>query len=249
MIIDAHVHLPSPQWSKHSDYFADEDRAVRYLQGAGISAAIFNTWQGVGAETENDIEEANAAALALYQRYQGFLYPGAVIHPSFPETSRKWLDQFRQRGLMWVGELVPTCGKCEFNEPPWMCLLEYCAEHGHAVQLHSDASIIDVADAFPDMRIVCSHINFELSEKLSGRANIWLDMSGYVGGLALGALEKALALMGGDRILFGTDFTGYEPRAFVVRTEAAVADYLTRQKIYSENVIRLLSEIGSQPIF
>lgn len=248
MIIDSHTHLPSPGWPGHTNYFASEDLAVNYLKNAGIDAAIFNTWKGVFAETEQDVDEANAAALALYDRYPLFLYPGAVIHPSYPETSRKWLDEFRRRGLRWVGELVQYKCNIEFSEKAWLNLFEYCAGHGHIVQLHVSQGILKVADSFPKMQIICSHIDVDFLEKIVSRANISLDISGSTGGLAIGALEKAVTVMGADRVLFGTDFTGYEPRSFIVRTEAAVSNEQSRRKIFSGNVLGLLKKTGSVAI-
>ena len=115
MIIDAHTHLPSPGWEGHSCFFTTVESAVEYLRKTGINAALFNTWQGVFAETEDDINSANTAALDLYKNYKGFLYPGAVIHPLFPEISRHWLDRFRailslmnQRGCHFLNTAQDT---------------------------------------------------------------------------------------------------------------------------------------------
>jgi len=200
------------------------------------------------AETEDDIDTANADALKLYKEYQGFLYPGAVIHPAFPKASRKWLDRFRDEGLMWVGELVQyKCG-LEFNELPWLNLFENCALHGHAVQLHNSETIVDVATKFPDMQIVCAHINIPHLEALAQKENIWLDISGRCGGFIEGALEIALNIFGANRLLFGTDFTGYEPKVFINRVDSAIEDIKDREKLFSENIINLLAKIGSQPI-
>lgn len=248
MIIDAHTHLPSPGWEGHSCFFTTVESAVEYLRKTGINAALFNTWQGVFAETEDDINSANTAALDLYKNYKGFLYPGAVIHPLFPEISRHWLDRFRDNGFMWVGELVPYKCNIEFNEPAWLSLFEYCARHGHAVQLHVSKSISDVATRFPDMQIICSHIILDFLNELANNDNVWLDISGACGGLAIGGIEAALKAFGENRVLFGTDFTGYEPEAFIARTRSAIDDIKVREKVYSKNITELLAKVGSRPI-
>ena len=106
MIFDSHTHMPSEGWAGHTAWTATVAEAVDYLKAAGTDAALFNTWQGVFAETEEDLNQGNAAALELTKRYDGFLYPGACVHPAFPQVSRRWLAQFRELGYLWVGELV-----------------------------------------------------------------------------------------------------------------------------------------------
>ena len=248
MIIDAHTHMPSPGWPGHNDFFPTVGSAVEYLKNKEIGAALFNTWQGVFAETADDVNRANTEALQLYDTYQGFLYPGAVIHPSFPEISKQWLDRFRDHGFMWVGEIIQYKCNIEFNEPSWLSLFEYCAKHGHAVQLHGSKSLNDVAARFPDMQVVCSHINLDLLNELANNRNVWLDVSGSVGGLYLGAIEAALKSFGEKRMLFGTDFTGYEPDVFIARIKLAIKDMNAREAVFSRNITGLLAKIGSRPI-
>ncbi len=240
--------MPSPEWEKHECSYHSVKAAVEHLQQAGIDRAIFNTWQGVFAETENDINIANGEALKIHKEFRGFLYPGVVIHPSFPEVSKKWLDCFRAEGFMWVGELVQYKCRLEFNEPSWLRLFEYCESHGHAIQLHNSATIVDVATKFPDMQIVCSHINISLLKALAQKENIWLDISGKSGGFTDGAIETAFDVFGVDRLLFGTDFTVYEPEAFINRVNSAIEDLEDREKLYSKNIIKLLTKIESCPI-
>ena len=249
MIIDAHTHMPSPGWEGHSCFFTTVESAIEYLRKTGVNAALFNTWQGVFAETEDDINRANTAALNLYKKYKGFLYPGAVIHPLFPEISRQWLNRFRDNGFMWVGELVPYKCNIEFNEPAWLSLFEHCAKHGHAVQLHISKSINEVAARFPDMQVICSHIILDSLIELANNDNVWLDISGACGGLTIGGIEAALKAFGENRVLFGTDFTGYEPEAFIARTRSAIDDIKVREKVYSKNITELLAKIGSRPMW
>jgi predicted TIM-barrel fold metal-dependent hydrolase len=149
---------------------------------------------------------------------------------------------------MWVGELVQyKCGM-EFNEKSWLELFAHCALHGHTIQLHNSRSIVDVATKFSEMQIVCSHVNIPLLETLAEKENIWLDISGSCGGFTEGALETALKIFGADRLLFGTDFTGYEPEVFINRVDSAIKNLEDRGKIYSGNIIKLLAKTGSLPI-
>ncbi|MHB0937897.1 MAG: amidohydrolase family protein [Armatimonadota bacterium] len=248
MLIDAHTHMPSPGMEIYAPVNDTVEKAVRYLRDAGTDAAIFTPWRAVFAESAEDLQEGNAQALALAKEYDGFLYPGATIHPAFPELSLEWLARFRDLGYKWVGELVQYKLPYQYTDPEFLRLAEVCAEHGHILQSHIDVELIELARRFPELPVVNSHIDKALSPQQAEVPNLWLDLSGGAGGLHIGAMEAAFQAFGPDRLLFGTDFTGYEPRAFQVRLEAAVPEPAAREQIRWKNVARLLERMGSRPI-
>ena len=236
MMIDAHTHMPAEGWSGNRGPLPTVAEAVAYLKAAGTTAALFNTWQGVLAESESDLERANTQALELARKYKGFLYPGAVIYPAFPEASRRWLARFRDEGFLWVGELVlEKCGR-RYTDEQFMELFAECERHGHVLQLHVHEDIVAVARRFPRMIVVCSHIDSSLCPRLAAEPNIRLDISGFCGGLCIGGIEDAYRAFGAGRLLYGTDFTGYEPRAFRERLKVAVPDAREQEAILWRNV-------------
>jgi len=243
MILDCHVHLPSPGWSGHSSFLKTVAKAVAYLRKAGIQGVVFNTWQGVFAKTERDLNAGNRDALRLAERYAGFLHPAVIIHPDFPKASEAWLRRFRDQGLGWVGELCPQdSAHPYYMEAKFIRLAERCAEYGNILQLHYYPDIIRLAQRLPTCRIVSSHIPDQAAlDKIAQCPNIWVDISGMWGGLCMGRLEIALATLGPSRLLFGTDFDGYEPRAFIGRVQALVGSSRERRKIFESNVRALLA--------
>jgi len=248
MLIDAHTHMPSAGMEIYSPINETVADAVRYLRDAGTDAAIFTTWQGVFATTAEELEQGNADALKLAREFDGFLYPGASIHPAFPEESLRWLARFRDLGYKWVGELVHYRLPYHYTDPAFLRLCEACAAHGHILQAHLDEELIEVARRFPDMPVVISHIDTALCPRQAEAPNIRLDISGGAGGLHIGAMEAAYQAFGADRLLYGTDFTGYEPRGFQVRLEMAVPNPAEREKVRWKNVVKLLEQAGSRPI-
>jgi predicted TIM-barrel fold metal-dependent hydrolase len=241
-IIDAHVHFPSAHWPHHQSFFDSVDTAIKYLKQTGVSGAVFNTWQGVFSRSATDVDEANSDALRLTHAYSGFLYPGAVINPLFPAESEQWLTKFRAAGFIWVGELVLQNHGLSYVSDEFLKLFEICAKHNHVVQLHQDKDIIKLAAYFPHLRIVCSHIpepNTML--ELSTCNNVWLDISGSIGGLVIGQIEKTVEAFGIDRVLFGSDFDGYDPVAFIGRVHAAIKPAIDKEKIFRNNLLSLLN--------
>jgi predicted TIM-barrel fold metal-dependent hydrolase len=222
---------------------------VDFLKECGVTGIVFNMWQGVYADSEEDLDQANQEALALYEEDPGFFYPGAVIHPLFPAASERWLAAFRERDLRWVGELVPYRNGIDFGQPGWRRLLEICRENGQIVQLHGCPSVVEAARALPDLKIVSAHIFPELLADLEALPNVWLDLGGAEGGQRLGRMELALAHFGPDRLLWGTDFLVFDPAAFHVRALHAFPSVADRAKIFATNVLDLLASAGGVPAF
>jgi predicted TIM-barrel fold metal-dependent hydrolase len=248
-VIDAHVHLPSPGRPHHESFYKSVDSAIAYLVNAGIGRVVFNTWQGVFAKSTDDIGEANRAALVACDKYPGLLYPGAVISPEFPKESEYWLHEFHGMGLTWVGELVPYVHNISYSRPEFLKLFEICAGHDFILQLHQDREIITVADRFPRMKIICSHIpEDDLLIEIARRNNIWLDISGSSGGLVIGRIETAVKVMGAHKLLFGTDFDAYEPAAFIASVKRAVPDQVDRTKIFRDNLLDLINDQSAHDV-
>jgi len=64
----------------------------------------------------------------------------------------------------------------------------------------------------------------------------------------MGGLEAAYRAFWANRLLYGSDYTGYEPRAFVVRVETVIRDNSEREKVFASNLVRLLRQIDSRPV-
>jgi predicted TIM-barrel fold metal-dependent hydrolase len=141
--------MPSIRWKNNKDFFKSVTAAIDYLKSIGISKAIFNMWQGVLSETSDDLEEGNKEALEVAAQSNGFLYPGVSMNPDFPEESLKWLVRFHELGFRWAGELLTyktesLKSKCKYNDPPFVKLIEKCAQLNFIVQLHVEPEIMDL---------------------------------------------------------------------------------------------------------
>lgn len=251
-IIDSHTHMPSTGWEKPANFFSSVQDAADYLRSCGIEKAIFNTWRGVLSKTREDVEEGNAEALEMARLTNGFLYPGVAMNPDFPEESLRWLNKFHELGYRWAGELLTykietLKSSCKYTDPRFVKLIERCVELKFVVQIHIEPEIVDLAEMFPGLTIVCSHIGEEdFLKRLAKCDNVFLDISGMAGGLIVGRLEKAVEILGTDRLLFGSDFTGYDPQAFIARVKKAIPDFREQKKVFCENVSGLLESVGAR---
>ena len=243
-IFDAHTHIGSYGWERHPGDFPSAAAAIDELRACGVTRAITVPWRAVLCETEADLDEGNAEALALRARFPEFIYPGVVIDFRWPKRSLYWLDTFRREGLRWAGELVPKKAEGEepFTHPSWQELFDAVEEAGMLLQLHNTTGTAKVAQAHPRLQVIGSHLYPAVLPGLVGLPNVMLDISGYHGGLCVHSLDKARAAFGAERLLFGTDYDGYDPRSFLMRVQRVFPE-AEQHLLLHENVRRLLGEL------
>ena len=240
-ILDAHTHIGSCGWSGRRSDFATPSESIDFLRGCGVEMAVTAPWQAVLGECERDLDEGNAEALSLHARYPDFIYPGCVLDCRWPKRSLFWLEQFRKEGFRWVGEIVPKALEKEhpLTHSAWDDLFGYAEEHGMVAQLHNTSGTALVAKAHPRLQIIGSHLYPPVMDELAALPNVMLDISGVNGGLFLRSLANARAQFGAARLLFGTDYEGYDPRCFILRVKET---FLPEEQpsVFSDNLLRLL---------
>ncbi|MCI5779584.1 MAG: amidohydrolase [Lentisphaeria bacterium] len=248
-ILDAHIHLQHRFWAGHAPECRNADETVAALKRAGISGAVFTPWRGVLGESEADLDAANAEALEVWEAHRDFLYPGLSMHPAFPETSRRWLRRFRELGLVWAGEWVSNyCGRNDFDAPEFAPLFAACADNGMVVQLHNASGVPVIAARYPDLTVVASHLTDPMLEKEADLPNVYVDISGYSGGLGYRVLSRVRSLFGAERILFGTDFDGYDPEPYILRVERDFTP-AEQEKVFSGNLLDILKRHAAGSVF
>ena len=247
--LDAHIHLQNRQWHRHTPECRNVDETISELKRMGINGAVFTTWRGVLGESENDIEIANEEALEAWEQRKDFLYPGLIMHPAFTEASLKWLHRFSDLGLVWAGEWVSNYyGKNDFDSPEFAPLFKACAENGMIVQLHNSPGVPVVARRYPDLTVIASHLTDPFLTEEADLPNVYVDISGFCGGLSYRILPRVRALFGAERILFGTDFDGYDPEPFIMRVKRDFSSD-EQKKVFSGNLLRLLKQHSAEVAF
>lgn len=234
LILDAHTHLG------HPDYPGSPDELATDLRACGIDGALFSSFVGITAGSAEELRRGNREALELHERYPEFFYPGAALHPAFPEESIRALDAFRERGLVWVGELLSSPCGIPFDDERWMRLFRICCDRGLIVQMHNVPEVAKVAAALPELTVVGSHLVPDVLPLLVDLHNVLVDISGRRGGLHWGTLPKARAMFGSERLLFGTDAPGYDPMPFVMRVRRDFPE-AEQPLIFGGNLQRLLA--------
>jgi len=257
MIFDCHVHGPAEDgsfWQWHP-VTRDAEDMIRYLRACGVERALVSCAGSKRSKTLADLTIGNDIAYSLSRQYPDFVVPACLVNPNFPEASLEELDRAAGRGVRWVGELCGYIAGYEFTRPDGSAtaqfagLVERAISLGMVLHLHGSTEEMGrLAEAYPQSTFVIAHIGDSVPlctqriDMVASHGNVYLDISGH-GHERVGILELAVARIGAERVLFGSDFTINDPGSVVARVQRAYLAEERRESIFHLNLERLL---GSQ---
>ena len=245
MIIDAHV---------HSGGFAGFSTAqvLRMADRAGFDM-IFAT--DVIA-LKYDMLEGNRQLAEEMKKYPDRIIGYATIssarfgRDAVDEVQRCY-EEYGMRGLKIVHQVVGR-GSYQLlvtiNEPAMYPIVAKAAELGMPILAHSTPEeCAGLLDAVPDAKIIMAHSGgcptalgdwFRAIDVAKHYPNIYLDTASSQ--IDMGYIEAAVAGVGADRVVFGTDMPLLDP--FFGMAKVTGADLLQEQKdlILGNNVMNLL---------
>ena len=232
-IFDAHLHICVDNF----------DESYAELTALGISKVISTPLFGALAGNVEELLQANREALECYEAHPDFYYPGASVHPAFQKESMDALKEFHARGFRWAGEWCSYKSEIDFDKPEWEPYFRFCCDNGMIVQLHNHVAAAVIAARYPQLTIVGSHLNPQVLPLLVEHENVFIDISGLHGGLVRKSLIEAEKLFGTDRLLFGTDYPGYDAQPFIVRCLKYYSEKQCKD-VFSGNLRKIMKKHG-----
>jgi predicted TIM-barrel fold metal-dependent hydrolase len=163
----------------------------------------------------------------LEEHFKRFIFSGFKLHPSISQ--------------MTVVQSENVLDLCEKYEKP---LLIHC---GRGEKSRIDY-ILSMNEHYPSVKFVCAHMGglatdlivraFEQLSRCRSFNNLYLDTSGC---FHPKLIEKAVQLMGSNRVIFATDrpFHSYEMSVYAV--SCCNLDIETKEKILGYNILEVLS--------
>lgn len=208
----------------------DGSRMIADMDAAGVDIAVVLPidW-GPDYHSAKTVDEVVAHAIECQRRYPGRLVAFGGIDPRRPGAVAKvdaWLSSGEVHGL----KLYPNCGWMP-SAPEAMAVYEVCLAHdapilfhtGHPLPLLDESwsrldNFLPVVEAFPKLKAVLGHAGapceFENALRVAERSEaatlelsvcLWDDHN-HEAEIALAQrVAKAIAVIGAERILFGTD--------------------------------------------
>ncbi len=178
-----------------------------------------------------------------------------TIHPEF-EGWRDEIKRMRKLGLIGV-KLHPDYQNFFFDEERMFPIYEEMMRNDLIIVTHAGVDIglpepvhatpdriARVVETLPGIRLVAAHLGSyllwdDVERHLVGR-DIFFDISYVYGAIEPGRLIRIMREHGFDRILFGTDSPWRDQKAELEATMALDIGEVEREKILSENALRLL---------
>ncbi|MEN6644098.1 MAG: amidohydrolase family protein [Armatimonadia bacterium] len=239
-LIDVHAHY-GPWVGLPNPYVGIED-LVGTCERYGIEHICLSSTLAIGY----DMVEGNARLAAAIEGREG-LHGYVVIHPGYAAESLAQMKEYFQNPQFVGAKLHPKHAGYQIDCDEARPLLEYLVEVGKPLLEHTwfDEMCLatgNAADLFPELVVIMGHMGGDTWEKAlevaAERPNVYLELCS---GLSpWGKLERAVAMVGAERLLFGTDLTLLEPGYTLGLVTGAEIGERAKRMILYENGKRLM---------
>lgn len=236
MIIDAHTHVG--EWFKTFKGELATQSLLQVMKEAGIEKAVV-----MGTDKDSRI-------FPFVKKYRKTFYHFCFARPDLDGDFQIFKEGFEDE-LVDGLKIHPSVIRLRATDEKLKPYLKFCENHKLPVLIHCGAwqevasfrFAIEAGKA-QNGPVILAHmggkyrnIQFECLEALEGSPdNIFVETSScYVPWI----LEKAVSVVGDDRIVFGSDFPFYHPGVSLKVVELAEISGHAKRKILSENIVRL----------
>lgn len=253
MIIDAHVHIGRSFGAWRSDD-AEAD-LVQTAREVGIDRLLVSSLGNTGYihyPTPDEMRDANDHVLESIARFPGVIdgwcyVTSEHITESLEEIRRCVADGPMIGIKLWIARkasdpsLDAIVGAAERLKVPILQHAFYKTP-GNLPDESNGADVAEMARRHPEARILMAHL-YGVTERgvqdIAPYPNVYLDTSGS--DPEAGLLEYAVATLGVERIVFGSDAPGRDFGIQLAKVIGADLSEEQRDLIQSENILRLLN--------
>ena len=254
-LVDVHCHLGQSACSSMS---ADGERLCALARQAGVTHAVaFSIEACYGG-----IDVGNAYTLAEVAKH-GMLSAMVVAHPHHLGSSARWVGEGLGNPDVVGVKIHPALGQYDVVSAAVLRLMdEVIAPSGLTVLSHvgNDSPhvpidrYLELASRYPSVRFIAAHLGvgvLGLRERSidawlgAPLDNVWFDM-GTLRAFTTGAVEQLLAVVGEDRICFGTDAPLYVPAPFTRLLETLDISAAAREKIAYRNALTAIPRLAGK---
>lgn len=248
MIIDAHVHYTPPGLRDSLDDFLKEEPFWglllapgpdgRSLQGWATPERMMSDMDAAGVDkvvlmgeyrrSHEACVARNDQGIEIMRRWPDRVLPFAVVQPLAGQAALDEVSRCVDAGMKGVGELGPYGQGYRLDDPDFLRLAEACAQHGIALNLHTNEEVghyypgkattplvhyYELAVRFPELKLVLAHwggglLFYELMPAVRrDLANVWYDTAASPLIFPTRRIfQAALACVGPEKLLFASDY-------------------------------------------
>lgn len=235
-----------------------EERAthlLRYADRVGIERlCVYMGLRFLQNPTPEQLIQQNNDVLRALAAFPDRLFGFVYLSAEHIETSLAELERCVANGPM-VGVKLWVAGRC--NNPSLDPLIVRAAELKALVFQHTwiktggnypgestPDELVALAQRFPSVPLICGHTggNWRLGLRaIQHQPNLYADLAGS--DPTAGITETAVAALGPDRVLYGSDAPGRSFATQLAKVHGADIPESIKQKIFHANLHRLLTPI------
>jgi predicted TIM-barrel fold metal-dependent hydrolase len=209
-IVDVHQH--SGPWPFAGKWGGIEQN-LHYMERRGIDAAIISSTEAI----VDDMVAGNrrlAEDLADHANLYGYL----TVNPRTLELSRREIEAYRGDPRFVGFKIHTSYSATSMGEPRMADLLALLEGHGKPLLIHTWGAgavhaLAALAQRYPQLPIVVAHAGGdawrEAIEAARQHTNLYLDFA--LSSPERERIERAIAALGADRVMFGSDATLFDP--------------------------------------
>ena len=256
-MIDAHAHLGGgfQPW-RTGDLAAD---LVATAAEAGITRTLVSTLgtsELLSHPTPAQLRAANRITAAAVARFPTALAGVVYLSPEHPRASLDELNRYVADGPFAGVKLWIAMRAADVRLDP---VAERISELGVPVLQHAwyktvggfpdestPADVAELARRHPGLRIQMAHLGGAGRRGVADIApykNIVVDTSG--GDPVLGEVDHAVAILGADRVLFGSDAPLRDPATALAKVHGSELSEQDRRLVLHDNALRIYRRLAS----
>jgi len=252
MIVDVHVHA-EPGATELNPAVA---RAAQRLGIERLCVSSLGDWSYV--PTTQQCVAANDQTLALMRRHPDLVWGLCYVNPAAEpiwrgNTEHGWrqeVERCLQEGM--VGIKLWVAVRCA--SAPARALIEHAIERDVPVQLHTwwkmtgnlphesrPEEAAELSRLYPQAKLIVAHLGGDWQRGVAALrdTNACADTSGSI--VERGMIERAVAVLGADRVIFGSDSAGATLAGTLAKITGARIGEEDKRKVLGLNALRLLA--------
>lgn len=246
-IIDMHVHLCDDESFRHT---LDLTRRAGVVK---VFVSCLNPCDGVYKPTPEQFREDNARVYGWMRREQGYVEGWVYVNPEHQQESLDEIDRaINEYGMLGV---KLECG-CVCTDPRYDAIMEKAEALSIPILQHTwyketgcipgestPADVAVLARHFPNVRIVMAHLGGDWQRGIKAvrrLPNVLVDICGSI--VDCDMVEQAVAELGAERVLFGTDLPDIDFWTNLGKVEGADISRKQKQLILYGNAAGLLRD-------
>ena len=241
-IIDAHTHLYYPGEHFENSLWPTFEAKMAVLREAGVSRALASRNESVEGRSYEELVDWNRRIVEACEASDGLYFPSAIVQPEDVRAGDLLRRCWEEFGMRFVGEMFDRWLGHEWGTPGYYRLLECAVELRMVPLIHCEDEVLkEIGERYPEGKFLIAHLMGPYERRIETMApypHLYLDISGNDVARA-GAIREAVAGLGGDRVVFGSDLGAVDPVIAVMCVKRSGISPEEQKLVFAGNFKRL----------